>query len=233
MRPAHDDYSGHVTAGGPAARRTVALADGTALEITKMSVGAMDNNVYIIHAPSTGDTVLIDAADDADRIIGHLPRAGRDGPAVEAVVTTHRHADHWKALGSVVEATGARTMAGEEDADAIGHRIDRRLSHGDELVAGPIVLTVLHTPGHTPGSVCLLLEAGEQGRPHLFTGDTLFPGGPGNTFGSRDAFTTIMRSLRERVFALPDETWVYPGHGDDTTLGTERPHLPAWDARGW
>jgi glyoxylase-like metal-dependent hydrolase (beta-lactamase superfamily II) len=107
----------------------------------------------------------------------------------------------------------------------------KRLSHGDRVEVGGVTLDVLHTPGHTPGGVCFVLRA--DGETHLFAGDTLFPGGPGNTSGNADAFAEIMRSLDEHLFVLPDETRVYPGHGDDTTIGAERPHLGEWRERGW
>ena len=226
--PTPGTYTGHVDAGGPPARRTVTTADGEEIEITKLSVGSMDNNAYLLHAPATGESILIDAADEADRILGVVGER-----RVGALVTTHRHNDHWRALAAVAVATGAPTLAGEADAGAIDYPIDRTLAHGDEVSAGPITLHVLHTPGHTPGSVCLLLETSGSPSGHLFTGDTLFPGGPGRTT-SPDDFAQIMSSVERRLFdALPDETWVYPGHGDDTTLGAERPKLPEWRARGW
>ena len=228
-------YDGNVESGGPPAARRVHTRDGTVAQITKLSVGTMDNNVYALRVldgsgPETDvpDTILIDAADEPGRILEALGDA-----RVGAIVTTHRHADHWQALGAVVDATRAPVLAGTDDAEAIGHPIDRRLADGDEVRVGPLVLSVLHTPGHTPGSVCLDLETRGDVAHHLFTGDTLFPGGPGNTFGDAAAFQRIMGSLRSRVFALPDATWVYPGHGDDTTLAQERPHLESWAARGW
>lgn len=232
-------YGGHVEPGGPPAIRRVrarssAAGEGSDIEIRKLSVGGMDNNVYVLldrsHTAETDspNAVVIDAANEPQRVLTVL-----DDCRVGAIVTSHRHADHWQGLAGVAEATGAPTLAGADDAGGIGYRIDERLDDGDRIEVGAIDLEVIHTPGHTVGSVCLLLRTEGDHDHHLFTGDTLFPGGPGNTFGDAEAFTTIMRSLRQKVFRLPDSTWVYPGHGDDTTLGAERPHLDAWDERKW
>lgn len=229
MGESGDDLdAGHVEPGGPPRAWQLATPSGP-VELLKRSVGPMDNNVYVLRGgPSDGaDVVVVDAAADAPLILELLDPRDR----VRAIVTTHRHGDHWQALSEVASTTGAPTLAGADDADAIGHPIDRRLTDGDLIDAGGIRLEVLATPGHAPGSVCLLLRA--DGGDHLLSGDTLFPGGPGNTFGDADAFATIMRSLRERIFPLPDDVRVHPGHGDDTTLGAERPSLDEWDARGW
>ena len=216
-------YTGHVDARGPAATRD--LPDIT---VTKMSVGPMDNNAYLLTCKATGEAVLIDAADDDDRL---LDLVGPDRP-LRAVITTHSHRDHWQALSRVKAATGASTYAGTHDADAIPVHTDTRLDHGDSVPMGDCTLEVIALRGHTPGSVALLYRD-PNGRPHLFTGDSLFPGGPGKTAGTQD-FSALMDDLEERVFGtLPDDTWVYPGHGDDTTLGAERPQLPEWRARGW
>jgi glyoxylase-like metal-dependent hydrolase (beta-lactamase superfamily II) len=148
------------------------------------------------------------------------------------VVTTHRHADHWQALATIVSATGARTAAHPVDAEAIPVPSADLLEDGATVPVGAVELRVIHLVGHTPGSVALLYDD-PKGRPHLFTGDSLFPGGPGKTTNPAD-FTSLMDDLEAKVFgALPDETWVYPGHGRDTTLGTERPSIPEWRARGW
>lgn len=227
MQDSGTSYTGHVEPGGAMAVRSVVTEDGATVEIRKRSVGPMDNNAYAVVDVAGGRAVLIDAAAEAARVRELVTDA-----AVAAVVTTHRHADHWQALGAVAAAVSAPVLAGHEDADAIGPAVDRRLHHGDTIAAGAITLEVRHTPGHTPGSICLLLR-GADDRHHLFTGDTLFPGGPGNTFGDSDAFARIMSSLHRRVFDLPDATWVYPGHGDDTSLGAERPDLQAWERRGW
>ena len=153
------------------------------------------------------------------------------------MVTTHQHWDHHRALRAVTEATGAVVVAGEPDADAIteqtGVAVDDRVNDGDLVEFGDIRLEVIHLVGHTPGSVALLYDD-PDGTPHLWTGDSLFPGGVGNTFGDADAFRTLVEEVSTKVFArLPDETWFYPGHGNDSVLGNERPHLEEWRERGW
>jgi glyoxylase-like metal-dependent hydrolase (beta-lactamase superfamily II) len=187
----------------------------------------MSNNAYLLHCRETGEQLLVDAANESTRL---LELVGDRGLAT--VVTTHRHADHVQALQDIVSATGATTVAGADDADAIPVPVDVRVGDGDSVSVGRCELSVIHLIGHTPGSIALRYDDPE-GFPHLFTGDSLFPGGPGKT-GSPDDFTSLMGDLDTKVFdPLPDATWVYPGHGDDTTLGTERPSLPEWRARGW
>jgi glyoxylase-like metal-dependent hydrolase (beta-lactamase superfamily II) len=217
-----DEYRGHVDPGGPAIRRVVAVG-GAEVEVRKLSVGPMDNNAYLLTDLGTSRALLIDAANEPDRLLREL-----EGVELDAIFTTHGHFDHVQALGPVAEATGALTWLHPGDADMVPREADRAAADGDVLRFGDAEVHLIHTPGHTPGSTCLLLGDG-----HLFTGDTLFPGGPGNTFGNADAFARIMQSLRERLFVLTDDTWVYPGHGDDTTLGAERPQLEEWQARGW
>lgn len=218
-------YTGHVDPQGAPATRD--LRDIT---ITKLSVGPMDNNAYLLVCKHTGDAVLVDAANDADRILD-LIGAGEQ-PRVRSIVTTHRHDDHWQALAAVAEKTGADTYAGAPDAGAIPVPTTVGLDHGDTVALGDCTLEVIALRGHTPGSVALLYRDPE-GSPHLFTGDSLFPGGPGKTWSAPD-FESLVTDLEDRVFGtLPDDTVVYPGHGDDTTLGAERPHLPEWRARGW
>jgi glyoxylase-like metal-dependent hydrolase (beta-lactamase superfamily II) len=215
-------YSGHVDPGGRAAARTVALPGGVTVEVRKFSVGPMDNNVYLLTHVGSGVCVLIDAANEASRILAEI--GDRE---VAAIITTHGHPDHWQALAEVAEATGAPTYLHPGDAERVPHAADVPVADLGRVVFGGAEVELLHTPGHTPGSTCVLL-----GDRHLFTGDTLFPGGPGNT-GNGGHFPTIMHTLRTRLFGLDDATWVYPGHGDDTTLGTERPSLDEWEARGW
>jgi len=218
-----DDYGGHVDPGGPAIARAVEVVPGITVEVRKFSVAPNDNNVYLLTEVESGVGLLIDAANDPDRIlaeVGDRPLAG--------IITTHGHPDHWQALERVAARTGAPTYLHPADADRVPHTADvpaRDLGH---VTFGAAEVQLLHTPGHTPGSTSVLLA----GR-HLFSGDTLFPGGPGATSYPGGDFPLIMRSLRERLFALEDDTWVYPGHGDDTTLGAERPHLHEWEARGW
>jgi glyoxylase-like metal-dependent hydrolase (beta-lactamase superfamily II) len=214
-------YHGNVRVGGPADLRD--LAD---LQITKIAVGPMDNNAYFLRSPQTGETLLIDAAAEPDRLLG-LAEEG-----IDRVVTTHRHRDHWGALAAVVSATSARCGAHPQDAPELPVEVDDLLEDGASIAVGNARLEVIHLVGHTPGSIALLYDDPRE-RAHLFTGDSLFPGGPGKTTNPTD-FTSLMDDLEDKVFGrLPDETWVYPGHGKDTTLGTERPHLDQWRARGW
>ncbi|GAA2547805.1 MULTISPECIES: MBL fold metallo-hydrolase [Streptomyces] len=216
-------YSGAVKVGGPAD-----VHELTGLMISKVAVGAMDNNAYLLRCRATGEQLLIDAAAEPGTLLRLI---GRD--SVASVVTTHRHGDHWQALAEVVAATGARTQAGRYDAEGIPVPTDVLLDDGDTVRVGRVELTVRHLVGHTPGSVALVYDD-PHGHPHVFTGDCLFPGGVGNTHQDPDAFAQLLGDVETKIFAaLPDETWVYPGHGEDTTLGAERPHLPAWRERGW
>ncbi|MDQ6936944.1 MAG: MBL fold metallo-hydrolase [Actinomycetota bacterium] len=217
-------YTGAVTVGGPVDERRL-----PGLTIAKVAVGGMDNNAYLLRCTATGAALLIDAAADAGRLADFV-RLG--GPAAAAVLTTHRHPDHWQALAAVVADTGATTLAGAADADALPVRVDRRLNHGDTVEIGELRLEIVALRGHTPGSVAALYRD-PGGSPHLFTGDSLFPGGVGRT-GSPADFASLIDDVETRVFGeLSDETWVYPGHGRDTTLGAERPHLSEWRRRGW
>ncbi|HET6210934.1 MAG TPA: MBL fold metallo-hydrolase, partial [Jatrophihabitans sp.] len=148
------------------------------------------------------------------------------------VLTTHRHPDHWQALASVVAETGARTLAGEHDADGIPVPTDQLLKHGDRVQVGELELAAIELRGHTPGSIALYY-ADPDGAGHLFTGDSLFPGGVGRTTKPAD-FQQLIGDVSSRLFdAYDDDTWFYPGHGADSTLGAERPHLDEWRERGW
>ncbi len=202
--------------------------------LRSVSVSTMDNNSYLLTCTRSGAQLLVDAADDADALL-EMVRQGsraRDRVDLDAVLTTHQHWDHHRALAAVTTATGARTLAGTDDADALPVPVQERLVHGDRVQVGELVLDVVHLRGHTPGSVALAWTDG-AGTVHLFTGDSLFPGGPGKT-GSAADFGNLMEDLQTRVFDVyADSTLVYPGHGAGTTLGAERPHLPAWRARGW
>ncbi len=220
------DYTGHVDPQGPPATRRL-----TDISITKLSVGPMDNNAYLLVCLETGDGLLIDAADDSERI-ADLLGTGPDRPRLRSIVTTHSHGDHWQALGAIAGQTGANLYAGTADAADLPVPTDVLLGQGDVVPLGTCQLESISLRGHTPGSVALLYQE-PSGAAHLFTGDSLFPGGPGRT-RSPEAFASLMDDLTDRVFdRLPDETWIYPGHGDDTTLGTERPHLAEWRVRGW
>ncbi|MFI6315893.1 MBL fold metallo-hydrolase [Nonomuraea sp. NPDC050556] len=214
-------YTGDVQVGGPADVREL-----PGLTISKLAVGPFDNNAYLLRCTVTGSQLLIDAAAEADRLLALLG----DGSAgeLDTIVTTHQHGDHWQALEQVAKVTGAQTIAHPLDAPALPVTPSRTVEHGDTIAVGEIDLEVIHLRGHTPGSIALHYDG------HLFTGDSLFPGGVGNTQKDPERFTQLYTDVVERLFdALPDETWFYPGHGKDSTLGTERPSLPEWKARGW
>lgn len=218
-------YTGRVVPGGPTDVRETGRA-----VIRKMAVSEMHNNVYLLTCRATGEQLLVDAADDAERC---LALVAEGGGRLDHLLTTHRHWDHVRALEEVARRTGATTYAGADDADALPVAPDVRLRHGDVVTVGELELDVVHLRGHTPGSVALSW-ADPDGIPHLFTGDSLFPGGVGNTRNPGQSFESLYRDVVERVFAThPDETWFYPGHGDDGTLGAERPHLEEWRERGW
>jgi len=210
-----------VTIGGPSDTREIG-----GVTLTKIAVGEMHNNAYLL-VDQTGQGLLIDAAAEPERLLAMIG----DTP-VAKIVTTHQHPDHWQGLAAVKAATGAVTVAHPADAPGIPVPTDELVEDGGTISFGDTVLSVTHLVGHTPGSIALTLDSGGPG-PHLFTGDCLFPGGPGRTTRPED-FNSLMTGLEERIFGrLPDETWIYPGHGNDSTLGAERPHLEEWRARGW
>lgn len=225
MTALDDNYTGHVESGS-ATRRTL-----PGVSIVKTSVGPMDNNAYLVTCSATGETLLIDAANDAEDLV-ELVRA--HAPKVSLIVTSHQHFDHWQALEAVAEATGAPTAAHEVDAEPLPVKPDRLLTGGDTIAIGELTFDVIHLRGHTPGSVALALEGEATGGvTQLFTGDCLFPGGVGKTWQPGD-FDQLISDVSTRVFdRFGDDTVVYPGHGDDTTLGAERPHLAEWRERGW
>ncbi|OBA60927.1 Zn-dependent hydrolase [Mycobacterium sp. 1100029.7] len=220
-----DHYTGHVDPGNTA-RRTLPGAT-----ILKASVGPMDNNAYLVTCSETGETLLIDAANDADTLIDLIRE---HAPKISLIVTSHQHFDHWQALEAVAAATGAPTAAHEIDAEPLPVKPDRLLANGDTVQIGKLTFDVIHLRGHTPGSIALALDGPATGGvTQLFTGDCLFPGGPGRTTRPED-FDSLMSGLETKVFdRFDDSTVVYPGHGDDTTLGGERPHLAEWRDRGW
>ena len=216
-------YTGKVTEGGPADVRELSR-----LMITKMVVGDFGNNTYLLRCRQTDEQLLVDAAAEPDRILSLVGDGG-----LTTVVTTHQHGDHWGALAEVVEATGATTVAGRHDAEGIPVPTDVLVEDGDTVTVGDCTLRAIHLVGHTPGSIALLYDD-PDGSPHLFTGDCLFPGGLGNTFGSKENFDSLLHDVTTKLFdRLPDETWFYPGHGDDSVLGEERPKIPEWRERGW
>ncbi len=214
----------HVEPGG----EPLVLTLDPTLTLRKLSVGPMDNNAYVLTTPVAA--LLVDAAAEPERLLAVT------GTALATVVTTHQHADHWQALATVAEATGARLVGGRPDVAAIaaGARVEGLAGvwDGDSVLVGGHELEVVGLVGHTPGSIALVWR-GPEGPAHLFTGDSLFPGGVGRTAG-RDDFESLLSDVETKLFdRFGDDTVVHPGHGDDTTLGAERPHLEQWRARGW
>jgi glyoxylase-like metal-dependent hydrolase (beta-lactamase superfamily II) len=215
----------HVRPGGP----PLVVRLSASVTMTKISVGPMDNNAYLLQSTG-GASVLVDAANDSGRLLKLIG----DEP-LDTIVTTHRHGDHWQGLAAVAEATGARLISGRPDVDAIAEGAGVQglvgLWDGDQVELGEEALAVIGLVGHTPGSITLAYTG--DGPVHLFTGDSLFPGGPGKTRNPPE-FTSLMDDLEAKIFGrFDDEAVVHPGHGDDTTLGVERPHLAEWRQRGW
>lgn len=196
--------------------------DATGVEIHQVVVGPVDNNVLVLRCTETGDAVLLDAANEHERLLELCRRLG-----VRRVLETHGHWDHIQAVPQLRDA-GYSVGVTAQDA-AMLPSYDEVIEDDSVIDVGRLRLRTIHTPGHTPGSMCFLLE----GHPILFSGDTLFPGGPGNTSFEGGDFPTIIESVDRRLFTLPPATIVLPGHGDRTTIGTERPHLQEWIDRGW
>jgi glyoxylase-like metal-dependent hydrolase (beta-lactamase superfamily II) len=195
--------------------------EGDDLIVRKIRVGTLENNVYVLECPHTHEGFLIDGCFEADKIL-----AGTEGAKIVGILQTHAHPDHIQVLPELKEKLRVPVYAHPGEDYPVP--IDSELKDGDELTFGKDhVITVLHTPGHTPGGVCFLTGK------HLVSGDTLFPGGPGNTWGDKAAFQQVVEAIETKLFTLPDDTYVYPGHGDDTTIGTEKPHLQEWKDRGW
>ena len=211
----------HVEPGGPAHHYP-----GGPLVVTKLSVGPYDNNAYLLADPETREALLVDAANDEERLLGLL-----NGVELVGIVTTHRHPDHVQALPAVLRAhdvwNGAHPADAEEIAAEVGVHPDRPLEHGASIEVGRFDVGVLHTPGHTDGSISFKLPSD-----HVLTGDALFPGGVGKTAG-RAAFEQAIASAEQHLLSLPARTRISPGHGDDTDVGTELPQLDEWKARGW
>ncbi len=194
--------------------------EGEDLIVRKIEVGTMENNVYLLECPHTHEAFLVDGCFEADAIL-----RGAEGAEIVGILQTHGHMDHVQALPELKERLGVPVHAHPGDDYPIA--IDQELGDGDELKFGKDhIVTVIHTPGHTPGGVCFLTGK------HLISGDTLFPGGPGNTWGNKENFELIVTNIETKLFTLPDDTYVYPGHGKDTTIGTEKPHLQEWKDRG-
>jgi len=206
------------------------------ITIRRISVSEMDNNVYLLTAKASGAQLLIDAADDLPAIQAMLADAAADAeatPTLELIATTHQHWDHVRALAALVEAAGAPTAAGADDAEALPVPVNRPLKHGDTCAVDGFEVIAIHLRGHTPGSIAFVYED-PAGPTHIFSGDSLFPGGVGNTQKDPERFTSLINDVTARLFeAYPDDTVVHPGHGSPTTLGAERPHLEEWRARGW
>jgi glyoxylase-like metal-dependent hydrolase (beta-lactamase superfamily II) len=195
--------------------------EGDDLIVRKIEVGTMENNVYVLECPHTHEGFLIDGCFEADVIL-----AGAEGCEIVGILQTHGHMDHVQALAELKEKLAVPVYAHPGDEYPVS--IDHQLADGDELKFGKDhIVTVLHTPGHTPGGVCFLTGN------HLVSGDSLFPGGPGNTWGDKKNFELLVGHIETKLFTLPDDTFVYPGHGKDTTIGAEKPHLQEWKDRGW
>ncbi len=217
-------YTGDVEVGGAPDVREL-----PGLTVTKLAVSEMANNAYLLTCTATGEALLVDAAAEPEALLALVGDA-----LLRTVVTTHGHWDHHRALPEVVAATGAATVAHAADAADLPVRVDRTVEHGETVPVGEQPLEVIHLSGHTPGSIALVWRGPGDAGTHVFSGDSLFPGGVGNTQQDAARFTSLIDDVEERLFGtLPDETWVYPGHGGDTTLGAERPNLPEWRARGW
>ena len=194
----------------------------TQVEITKTVVGPYDNNVFVVRCRATGDALLIDAANEHEMLLGLCRSLG-----VRKVVETHGHWDHIQAVTQMRDA-GYSVAVTQADATMLPS-YDEILEDDEVLTVGRLRLRTIATPGHTPGSMCFHLE----GSPVLFSGDTLFPGGPGATRFEGSSFAKIIESIDRRLFPLAPDTIVLPGHGVDTTIATERPSLQSWVDRGW
>ena len=202
---------------------TLHWADGR-LEVHKLVVGPYDNNVFVLRCRETGESVLIDAANEHEKLLELCTNLN-----VKRVLETHGHFDHIQAVPAMRER-GLEVAISSADAPMlkkVGY--DVFLDDAEVIEVGKLRLHAIHNPGHTPGSISFLIE----GAPVLFSGDTLFPGGPGNTKPADADFDTIIQSIDSRLFTLPAHTVVMPGHGVDTTIGNERPHLQEWVDRGW
>lgn len=223
MSDAVVEYTGEVVVGGVPAVREL-----TGLRMTKVAVGSYDNNAYLLECTATGERLLIDAAADPETLLEVLGSGG-----VGQVLTTHFHFDHWGALRDVVEATGAATLMHPADTVGVPVPTDQHVRDGEEIRVGDVSLRAVHLVGHTLGSLALVYA--EPGGPHhVWTGDCLFPGGVGKTHGEPALFDALIGGVVDKLFDVyGDDTWLYPGHGRDTTLGAERPHLGEWRERGW
>jgi glyoxylase-like metal-dependent hydrolase (beta-lactamase superfamily II) len=194
--------------------------EGDDLIVRKIRIGDMENNTYVLECPETHKALLVDGCFEAGTILD-----GAAGAEIVGIVQTHGHFDHVQALSELKEKLGVPVYAHPGEDYPVP--VDSELHDGDTLSFGNREVKVFHTPGHTPGGICLW-----SGK-HLVSGDTLFPGGPGNTWGDPENFSTIIEQISTKLFTLPDYERVYPGHGEDTTIGAEKPQLQEWIDRGW
>lgn len=192
------------------------------MRVTKLSLGPMDNNVYVVVCPRTNESLVIDASHDAARIAEAMA-----GTTPRYILLTHSDHDHIDALEDLRARLGVPVGAHAADAGRLPAPPDFDIADGQEISVGDVTLRALHTPGHTPGSLGFYADG------TLFSGDTLFPGGPGATHDNKDNFAQIIAAIQQKYFVLPDDTAVRPGHGGDTTIGAEKPHLQEWIDRGW
>ena len=198
---------------------TAHYEDGLVRIVKVPHMGPMDNNAYILSCPQTGEAVIVDAPAEPDKLLRELGDV-----KVKAIIITHRHGDHTAGLVEMKNRTGVPVIAHPDDAQALPVTPDLQLSDGESYKVGNIELRAIHTPGHTPGGLCLLTGQ------HLFSGDTLFPGGPGKT-ASPEVFRQLKDSITGKLLPLPSETAVYPGHGDDTTIGKSKDEIRIFDSK--
>lgn len=182
-------------------------------------LGPFSNNAYLIQDRESGEAIVVDAPQDGERILEAL-----DGGRVTGIVVTHRHSDHWLSIDTLKAKTGAPVSCHEADRERYAAKVDSAIADGEEIEIGGLRVRAIHTPGHTPGSLCFLVGG------HLISGDTLFPGGPGRSDKPEDLQEEI-RSITTKLFALPDETAVHPGHGDGTTIGRSKREYAVFASR--